>query len=273
MEGIYYYFDNKKNEIIYIGKDSNIDKNRRHKEHLKKSAYDSQQINRVLQNNPKRYKYNILLKGNINEKLLNAFEMVFIRMYSPRFNFTIGGDGALGYTHTQETISKMSGENHHLYGKTLSDEYKQKISSTLKGRIITKQHAERISQAMKGHEFSDEAKKKMSENHADVTGKNNPRFLKHLPSNEELYIEWRRGTSQKDLSLKYDCSIITIQRRINKYKKEIQHNPQLRTSGSRRDGRRMYCIYWKGEYIKYSVNKSKLIKWFEEEYNEKVISF
>ena len=61
MKGIYYYFDNKKSEIIYIGKDSNIDKNRRHKQHFQSSKYDNQHVNKILQNNPQRYDYNVFL--------------------------------------------------------------------------------------------------------------------------------------------------------------------------------------------------------------------
>lgn len=273
MKGIYYYFDNKKNKIVYIGKDSNIHKNRRHKEHFKSSQYNHQHINKVLQNNPERYDYNIFIQGDINDKLLNAFEKVFIRKHDSKFNFTEGGDGALGYKHSDETRVKMSGENHHLFGKTLSNEYKQKISHTLKGRTITKQHANKISRSMQGHEVSEEVRKKMSKNHANVSGKNNPRFLKHLPSNKELYIEWRQGKSQEDLSLKYNCGLSTIQRRIKKYKDEIKNKPQLRTSGKRKDGKTMYCIYWNGTYLKYSVDKLKLIKWFKENYGEQVICF
>lgn len=272
-KGIYYYLDNKKNKIIYIGKDSNISNKRRHKEHLRPSAYNHQKINRVIQNNPQRYEYKVFIRGKISQRLLNAFEIVFIRMYNPQFNFTDGGEGALGYKHTQDSLEKMSGKNHHLYGKTLSDEYKQKISNTLKGRIITKQHAERISKAMRGHEVSEDARKKMREHHADVSGNNNPRFLEHLPSNKELYLEWRRGTPQKDLSIKYNCGLSTIQRRIRKYQNEIKDKPQLRTNGERKDGRIVYCIYWNGEYLKYSIDKEKLIEWFENKYNIPVISF
>ena len=33
--GIYCYIDKKDNKIVYVGKDSNIDKKRRHKDHHK----------------------------------------------------------------------------------------------------------------------------------------------------------------------------------------------------------------------------------------------
>jgi len=52
MLGIYAYFDKKDNSVAYVGKDSNIEKNQRHKEHLRPSRYDDQPFNRILQSNP-----------------------------------------------------------------------------------------------------------------------------------------------------------------------------------------------------------------------------
>lgn len=49
-KGIYKYTDLKTGDVVYIGKDSYIDKNMRHKRHLQPSNYDAQQINRILQN-------------------------------------------------------------------------------------------------------------------------------------------------------------------------------------------------------------------------------
>jgi hypothetical protein len=109
MNGIYCYQDTlKDNQIVYVGKDSFIDKNRRHQEHRWKSRYHKQVINRVLQNNPDRYNYQIILKGNLSEKLLNAFEKVFIHKHNPKFNFTDGGDGSKGYRFSEAQKKKLS---------------------------------------------------------------------------------------------------------------------------------------------------------------------
>lgn len=138
---------------------------------------------------------------------------------------------------------------------------------------LTEIHKKKISESRKGYKHKESSKKLMSERHYDCSGKNNPRFLKHIPNNEELYLEWKRGASQKDLALKYNCGLITIQRRIRKYKNEIKDKPQLTTHGKRKDGRIMYCIRWNGEYLKFSIFKTQLIEWFEETYGEKVIAF
>jgi len=69
MIGIYCYQDTQNdNEIVYIGKDSNIDRNIRYNAHKKPSQYNCQQINRVIQNNPNRYKYKILKKKLSEQK-------------------------------------------------------------------------------------------------------------------------------------------------------------------------------------------------------------
>lgn len=127
--GIYCYIDKKTNKVVYVGKDSYIDKNERHKQHYQKSRYNRQPINRILQNNPGRYQYKVLKESNFSENLLKALEIIYIQRYNtfrPKtnhgWNFSMGGDGILGYKHSQEARKKMSeaqkGENNPMYGKT-----------------------------------------------------------------------------------------------------------------------------------------------------------
>ena len=117
MKGIYAYWDNKLSQYVYIGKDSHIYKNERHNVHLSPSMYDAQQINRILQNNPERYEYRILMEGDYSDKQLNKMEKFLIKHfktfkydYPERhvFNFTEGGDGMSGFKHTEETKRKLS---------------------------------------------------------------------------------------------------------------------------------------------------------------------
>jgi len=120
--GIYCYKDTQKdNKIVYVGKDSNISFNKRHKDHNSPSNYKKQVINRVLQNNPNRYTYHILKEGDFDEGLLNALEIIYIYRYNPKFNFTIGGEGTVGYKHSEESKQRMSesrkGKNHPMYNK------------------------------------------------------------------------------------------------------------------------------------------------------------
>lgn len=108
MLGIYGYYDNKNDEIVYIGKDSHIDKKARHSSHKHHSTYNAQQINRIIQNNPKRYLYQELVRNVETEEQLNALEIQYIRQLKPRFNFTDGGEGSTGFKHSINSKKKMS---------------------------------------------------------------------------------------------------------------------------------------------------------------------
>lgn len=134
MKGIYQYKDLKTGLIVYVGKDSHIDKNTRHKNHFSPSYYDKQVINRVLQNNPDRYEYSVLYSSDdVLDDDLNMLEMSFIEGYNPKFNFTNGGEGLSGYKHTEKTKRKISESNK---GKIKSDEHKQKISKALRRKDL-----------------------------------------------------------------------------------------------------------------------------------------
>lgn len=124
------------------------------------SYYDAQQINRVLQNTPERYKYKVILEGNISDQLLNAFEMSFIKRHNPKFNFTKGGDGTRGFKHTAETKNKIRKAR---TGKMHSDETKKKMSNTHKGKKLSDETKMKMSDAHKGKKHSEETKNKMSE--------------------------------------------------------------------------------------------------------------
>lgn len=147
MKGIYCYKDLKNNKIVYIGKDSHIEKDKRHKQHMARSHYNNQPFNRALQNNSSRYIYSRLKEGNFSEKLLNALEILYIRRYNPKFNFTKGGDGVLGLKQTHETIEKKSGRNHPFYGKPHPTEVCKKISDAHKGKRLSKNTLKKMSES------------------------------------------------------------------------------------------------------------------------------
>ena len=132
VKGIYKYTDLKTGEIVYVGKDSHIDKHRRHKEHMRPSLYDEQQINRVLQNNPDRYEYGVIWASeDCTELKLNKMEILFGKIYDPKFNFDkFGKGGCKG--HTEETKRKISeankGQKPWNTNKSLDSEHKHNIS-------------------------------------------------------------------------------------------------------------------------------------------------
>lgn len=108
IKGIYQYKDLKTGDIVYIGKDSHIDKNTRHKDHLSPSRYDEQQINRVLQNNPDRYEYSVLwAEKECSTLKLNKMEILFGKIFDPKFNFGKFGSGGGCGGHTEESKQKI----------------------------------------------------------------------------------------------------------------------------------------------------------------------
>lgn len=149
MLGVYAYYDTKYDSYCYVGKDSNFDKKVRYSAHKCPSYYNKQPFNRVLQNNPKRYEYHKLveLSDDFTDDDLNELESLFITELNTYhyenpygFNFTKGGEGTVGFNHSEETKSKISetmikkgiskGENNPFYGKTHTEESKKKMSET-----------------------------------------------------------------------------------------------------------------------------------------------
>ena len=166
MLGIYCYVDKQTDNVVYVGKDSNIHENRRHKAHYHKSNRNAQTINKVLQNNPSRYKYKVLKKGDFKDNLLNALEILYIQRYTPKFNYTIGGEGVKGYTHSIEGKQKMRDAK---LGRKLSDETKKKMSENNAKYWLGKKRSDETIQKMvekkKGVPLSDKTKMNMSKSH------------------------------------------------------------------------------------------------------------
>ena len=135
MKGIYGYYDKKDKSIVYIGKDSRIENNTRHKAHKNPSKYNEQVFNRVLQNNPNRYVYKRLYvcSSHLDEVDLNGLEMQYIEALNPKFNFTMGGDGIGGYNR----------------GRKFSDKHKKNLSKSHKGNTHLEETKKKISESMK----------------------------------------------------------------------------------------------------------------------------
>lgn len=156
--GIYCYVDRKTHKIVYVGKDSNIHKSSRHKHHLSGSQYNAQPFNRVLQNNPDRYTYQVLVWDVATQDRLNALEIQYIRQLQPKFNFTNGGDGVSGLKHSEETKRKISEGNK---GKIVSEATRKKIGEANKGNIPWNKNKVNV--------YSEEVRKRMSKARS-VTG-------------------------------------------------------------------------------------------------------
>ena len=159
--GIYCYIDKKTNDVVYIGKDSFIDKKRRHLQHISESKYNSQPINRILQKNPNRYEYLVIEEGNFSLSLLNELEKCYIKKFNTfldkkKFNYREGGEGGI-----------------------ILEETRKKMSEAHKGKKIPKETRKKMSEAHKGKSVSEKTKKKLKESlKGNNSGKDNPNFGK-----------------------------------------------------------------------------------------------
>lgn len=76
----------------------------------------------------------------------------------------------------------------------MSELTKKKISQALTGRMFTDEHRRKIGEANRVREITDEARKHMSENHADVSGTNNPNYGKHMSEETKRKMIANRNT-------------------------------------------------------------------------------
>ncbi len=147
-KGIYGYYDLKKNYWVYVGKDSNIEYDKRHSHH---KNTNNQKINQVIQNNPNRYIYFRLLefKTDVSDITLRKAEKIFIESLQ-----TCKYDYPDKSCFNFEDIC-LEGQDGYWKGKNRSEETKQKISKTLKGR-----HTSPKTEFKKGHKPWNNGKKR-----------------------------------------------------------------------------------------------------------------
>jgi len=179
------------------------------------------------------YRIDILLNNLTWEEACKK-EKEFIKLYGrkdlklgPLVNLTDGGDGGCGYVMSDETKLKMSiansGENNGFFKKSHSNESKEKMSQSAKGRIITEEVKNKISNSLSGEncfwfgkKLSEEHKKKLSER---ATGhstsedtklklrKNSPKGIRlYKIINNELITYY----SLREVELKYNIHRKTI---------------------------------------------------------------
>ena len=263
MKGIYQYRDLKTDEIVYIGKDSHIENNVRHNAHKNPSKYNHQPFNKILQNNPTRYQYEIIYAGNFDDNLLNTLEINSIAEEKPKFNFTKGGDGITGYNHSNES--------------------KRKIGEASKGRKHSEESKRKLSEANKGEKNPNYGKQPTLETRKKLSkankGKNHPNYGKHLPKETRHKIsESHKGKKLSDetkhkISEANKCKTISEEqkRKISEAQKGEKSThwkdyARIIKAGSTSYGKPNYTIRFNGKQIKYSISPEKLKKWFNENY-------
>jgi group I intron endonuclease len=134
----------------------------------------------------------IIFQENLTQAEAKHIEVLLIALFQTNcsryknpergYNLTDGGDGVVGYVYTEEIKKKMrkphpsiQGENHPNYGKTLSDETKNKIYESVK---ITMQNEDVL--------------EKIRQPRPSMQGENNPNYGKSPQErmDEEAYKRW-----------------------------------------------------------------------------------
>lgn len=186
--GIIYKVTNLITNQIYIGKTTKT-LTERINSHMRECKYHKNNNyfhNALLKYGDNNFKWEIIFEGD--ELILNVMETFNIIVNHSHkseggYNLTWGGDGIVGYRHTNETKKKMSikgsGINHWNYGNHWDDVIKRKNSNTQKGRKLSETHKDKISKGLKGKyvgkKMSNSAKEKMRKAKIGLyDGKNNP---------------------------------------------------------------------------------------------------
>jgi group I intron endonuclease len=193
-----YYFFNKINGKMYIGKANNFDD--RLKEHLKSSQVD----------HPKYLIHRAIKKYGIDNFDINVFaifdsekeallsEMYWIQYLKKQgivlYNLTDGGDGVSGFKHSDETkkhwsetrTGKMTGAKHPLYGKPRPEDVKNKSREKQLGRKIAPHIIAKIVASNTG--------KKRSQNICDMMSKT--RLGEGNPNSK---LDWNKVSKIRDL--------------------------------------------------------------------------
>jgi group I intron endonuclease len=196
-----YLITNTANNKKYVGI-TKKDIRERFKEHTKRGFALTEAIQKYGETN---FTIEVIEEVNTPEEAYEL-EISYIKEINSKvpngYNITDGGDGIFGWEVTEEYKQKCSEivkELHKtkkvgMYGKTHTDETKKKMSASsrgkskdwLRGKERTNETKKKISSKLTGKLVSEDTKKKISENHHDVSGENNPMFgKKHSPETIE----------------------------------------------------------------------------------------
>lgn len=191
-----------------------------------------------------------------NEDNLFDLEKKFIFEYNAVedknfYNTTAGGKNPV-----------MFGEANPFFGKTHSDEIKQKMSEARKGRIISEETKKKTSNSLKGKKknFSEETRKALSDRFADMW--NDPKFREKMQE-----IDHSKTEEEKQRLSAIQKARFSKKENIEKLKEsmKLRNNEGYRTEEFREQARKRRIEFNKSDKKKEINRKNQLGKPFSEE--------
>lgn len=148
MTGYIYKYTNPVNGKVYIGKTCNL-AGRRNQHQTKTVNRQTKFGNALKKYGIEHFEFEILatVRGDNRNSLnwgLSFLEIHFISLYKSHikgYNCTLGGEGTVGFSHTEEAKYKMR-------NKSISEATRRKLSIRSRGRKLSKAHAEKLKQAV-----------------------------------------------------------------------------------------------------------------------------
>jgi hypothetical protein len=155
-------------EIFYIGICSNDKENRAYSKSSRNNMW-----NKIVSKGGYRVEF---VKQNITFEEAKKLEINLIKDYGRKdlglgalSNMTDGGDGTAGWIAPQEFKNAVServrGDKNYMYGKTHSEETKDKLRQINKGKKLPQSQIDNIRKSLIGKTHSEETKKKIGDKH------------------------------------------------------------------------------------------------------------
>ena len=148
MNGVIYCYHCIPTGKKYIGQ--TVKEKHRKRQHINhcKTGVDNKFYRAVRKYGWDNFVYGII--DDYNDEILNEQEIFYIDKYDTYrngYNSTIGGEGARGFTHNENTRKKLSKAHK---GRIPSQEIREKISQSNKGKIVSKETRKKISDGISG---------------------------------------------------------------------------------------------------------------------------
>ena len=150
-----YKITNLINGNIYIGKATNIkSRENSHFSNLNRNKHHNQHLQNAYNKYGKEnFKFEIIQECARKDLInLEIYWIDYYQSFTNGYNMTKGGDGTLGLPCSEDAKRKMSekqkGEKAYNYRRIFSDETKEKISNSLKGRKHTAEHKENLKKSL-----------------------------------------------------------------------------------------------------------------------------